>query len=174
MCFIAILYTMTKHHKTYRKILHFLSYVEMGGPDECWRWVGSFGGDGRYGTYYSEEHAGGRVAAHRRSFELFNGILKSKEIVRHTCDHTWCVNPSHLLQGTQLNNMNDMALRNRHHNQRLSIPQIRAIYSDPRTQIAIAQEYAISQGYVSEIKSGKKKAVITRPKKLRLKKHKRT
>ena len=45
-------------------------------------------------------------------------ILKYGEItqpvLRHTCDNSWCINPDHLIQGTQLDNIQDMESRGRH------------------------------------------------------------
>jgi len=47
-------------------------------------------------------------------FYLTNGYYPP--VVRHTCDNIKCINPSHLLGGTHLDNMNDRSKRGRTHN----------------------------------------------------------
>ena len=36
------------------------------------------------------------------------------DVVRHTCDEPACVNPKHLIKGTQKENVRDAIERNRH------------------------------------------------------------
>lgn len=44
---------------------------------------------------------------------LYNGYLPDDLVVRHTCDNPSCVNPEHLLLGTQQDNVDDCISRNR-------------------------------------------------------------
>lgn len=81
--------------------------------DECWLWKG-FSSTGvrnkePYG-YFSLRH-GAVVLAHRASFVIFNNKIPT--VVRHSCDNTLCVNPKHLLDGTQKENCQDMARKGR-------------------------------------------------------------
>lgn len=81
--------------------------------DECWPWQGA-----------SSRKPGGRrgvlnlpgsrkqMLATRVIFEDLHGYLPA--VVRHTCDNTICVNPAHLLPGTQLENTRDSIERGRH------------------------------------------------------------
>lgn len=51
------------------------------------------------------------IGAHRVSFMFTNGYLP--EVGRHTCDNPPCVRPSHIIDGTHLDNMRDKAERGR-------------------------------------------------------------
>lgn len=73
--------------------------------DTCWIWQGASNG------IYPLCHVLGAsktVFAHRLSFELFKTPIIDGNVVMHTCDNPMCVNPDHLAQGTQLQNMTDM------------------------------------------------------------------
>lgn len=74
----------------------------------CWEWRGSRDGHG-YG-YVSH---GKSRRAHIVAYEHANGPLAHGQIVRHTCDHPPCVNPAHLLAGTQKQNVQDALDRGR-------------------------------------------------------------
>lgn len=83
---------------------YFWSRVERHGPDECWIWTKSKRKP--YGFFYKQQ-------AHRWIFERRNGPIPPGMVVRHTCDVTKCVNPAHLVLGTQADNIRDMDLRGR-------------------------------------------------------------
>jgi hypothetical protein len=78
--------------------------------DGCWEWTGPRQGKIRYGLLCV---AGRRVYAHRWSYEHFCGPIPAGHHVRHTCDNMPCVNPAHLITGTQQENNRDMVERNR-------------------------------------------------------------
>ena len=46
-------------------------------------------------------------------YKNFYGSIEKGNVVRHVCDNRKCCNPLHLLQGTQLENIQDMIERNR-------------------------------------------------------------
>jgi hypothetical protein len=54
--------------------------------------------------------------AHRVAYRLSKGEIPEGMCVRHTCDVSLCVNPDHLIIGTQADNMNDMKERGRRKN----------------------------------------------------------
>lgn len=82
--------------------------------DGCWVWTGSRTGSnkhcqhGQFALYHGEN-----IYAHRLSYLLFNGPIPEGRLVRHTCDVPYCVRPSHLLVGTQKDNLQDAVERNR-------------------------------------------------------------
>lgn len=76
----------------------------------CWEWCGPVNKEGRGLFCYGDSQS--RVAT-RVMFRLVRGYLDSSLGVLHTCDNPNCVNPDHLIQGTQLDNMQQMRERNR-------------------------------------------------------------
>ncbi len=81
-----------------------MSKVDTSG--ECWVWKGRLG-KGGYGTFTAD---GKKGMAHRWILSHTLGReLESGEIVRHRCHTPGCVRPTHLLPGTQSDNMRDMS-----------------------------------------------------------------
>lgn len=77
-------------------------------PLACWKWTGAL----RLG--YGRFRVGDKkVSSHRFSYELINGRIPKGKIIMHTCDNPSCVNPNHLVLGTQKQNMRDASNKNR-------------------------------------------------------------
>lgn len=75
--------------------------------DACIEWTGAT----RNG--YGCKRLGGKtVYVHRVAFEEANG-RKPEGVVRHKCDNRLCYNPSHLEEGSKLDNSRDMVERGR-------------------------------------------------------------
>lgn len=92
-----------------------------GPQGECWVWIGSKkDGYGRFPFGKS-----GWILAHRFSFEIAYA-QKPKHRVLHHCDNPSCVRPSHLYDGTDLDNVRDMYKRGRAA-AKLTISQVREI-----------------------------------------------
>lgn len=87
----------------------FLHLVDEG-VSECVEWP--FGKDG-YG-YGCTTHNGKKERAHRAQWERKNRRnIPDGMVVRHTCDNPSCVNPSHLILGTQSENIADQEIHGR-------------------------------------------------------------
>jgi hypothetical protein len=69
----------------------------------CWLWTGHVNEYG-YGILGIEHKA---RAAHRVSYEGYNGPISQGLLVMHTCDVRCCVNPDHLRLGTHKDNAAD-------------------------------------------------------------------
>ena len=58
-------------------------------------------------------YKGRRWSLARLVWHLKNGPIANGAVIRHTCDNARCINPDHLVPGTQADNVNDMMDRNR-------------------------------------------------------------
>ena len=96
---------------------------------------------------------------HRLVAELTFGDAAGA-VTRHECDQPSCCEATHLLYGSQADNMRDAFERGRnatgsgHGMAKLSTLQVLAIRADKRSQKEIAAEYGVSKSTVSMIQSG--------------------
>lgn len=86
----------------------FDRYVGPADERGCREWLGGHR-PGRYGKFAL---GGKSIGAHVFSFARGHGG-DVPEVVRHSCDNPPCVEPTHLLSGTQLQNLLDARLRGR-------------------------------------------------------------
>lgn len=93
-----------------RAVVRFWRCVDKSDNEKgCWIWKG-YKTNGGYGLL----HIGTRnIAAHRYSYELNVGPLEPGKVICHKCDVPLCVNPEHLFQGTQRENIVDMHRKGR-------------------------------------------------------------
>ena len=130
-------------------------YIEMLSPNECWRWLGPWGGRATDRRPYFMAHRR-RTMAYRWVYELVHGVeVPDGQVLRHTCDNgAWpigCCNPHHLVPGTTQDNSNDMMERERHGLPKTARNGIRRLLEEGRTQQEIADLYGISRETISAI-----------------------
>jgi hypothetical protein len=88
--------------RTEAELAHFHSRYARGGPDECWIWLGEPNHNG-YGII---EQRGQKIRAHRLALVLHLGRdLKPGKVPNHMCENPPCVNPAHLQESTQRENV---------------------------------------------------------------------
>jgi HNH endonuclease/helix-turn-helix, Psq domain len=135
--------------------VRFEKYVDRGRSPGCWLWTSTLNNRG-YGRF----SPGGSsitfpsVYAHRWAYEHFIGPIPAGLVVMHTCDTPACVNPAHLIVGTQAENSADMVIKGRTPCWKLTPDQVsavRQIYSAGGiSQRALAREYGVSQTTIGE------------------------
>ena len=95
-----------------------------GSP--CWEWIGKYVRSNRglaYGVLNVRFKSGPRkgkvrtVRAHRVALQVFKGRYLGKRYVGgHACNISWCINPEHLVGGTQQANVRKTVREGRHRN----------------------------------------------------------
>lgn len=121
----------------------------------CWLWLGTIHSKTGYGGT-SDKRTGRKIlTAHRASWEAFNERpVPPGKVVRHKCDVKSCVNPDHLIIGTQRDNIIDAVKRDLHQH-KLTDEEVLEIYRDPRPGRRIAKDYKVTQANVWRIKNKK-------------------
>lgn len=92
---------------TPERLANFWAKVEKRS-DGCWKWLGALTDTG-HGQY---RMLGGTVRVHRLTWIMARQRdIESWMKIRHLmCDHKWCINPGHLVGGTQGENNSDRTL----------------------------------------------------------------
>lgn len=144
----------------------FFRKVRFDQQTGCWEWQGAKDSKG-YGVIRSH----GRMRmAHRVIYEWTHGGVLDAMVIRHKCDNPCCVNPAHLVSGSQSDNMFDMHDRNRHPRcggapsgerngvARLTEEKVIALRQRRREGATIAEleaEFGVSEGTIRPALTGK-------------------
>lgn len=143
----------------------FWPKVDKRRPDQCWLWTGHTNGAG-YGQIFRGNR---KELAHRIAWELENGSIPKRRIILHRCDNSACVNPAHLLLGTQRDNMQDRSDKRMDnytpHFSKLAAEDVVKIvdrYKSGDLQSVIAADFNVSGPTVSQIIRGKIWTHVTR------------
>ena len=115
----------------------------------CIEWTGATQNNG-----YGQIRRGGKLfLAHRWTFLQTHGYLPT--VVRHTCDNRLCVNPKHLIGGTQGQNLRDAVKRGRWKQSKLTEDQVSVIREKfdggGYTLAALGREYSVSYQQIGNI-----------------------
>lgn len=115
-----------------------------GGSESCWIWTGSVTSAG-YGAISGKlngkeiEGKTQNLLVHRVSWIMANGPIpvgagSHGTVVMHKCDNRLCVNPAHLMLGTQRQNLRDMGNKGR-----FKLPDNKGI-KNPNAALSAEQE----------------------------------
>ena len=98
---------------------------------------------------------------HRVSYEFYKGIIPENLLVRHTCDIKCCINPAHLILGTNKDNSKDMVRRGRsakgskHGGAKLTEKQILEIRMGHFKDTYYARKFGVNRSIINAIKHNK-------------------
>lgn len=119
----------------------------------CWVWLGSTDKDGYGKTTHTSSGLKRHVRAHRLVYELLVGPIPKGAVLRHSCDVPCCVNPDHMVIGTQVDNIADREKRGRtsrgdlHCCATLTSEQILQIRAAEGRNADIAKKFGITQSH---------------------------
>ena len=145
------------------KVTEFWNLVDVKGADECWLWTGYI--EKGYGQFYLADAMRG---AHELAVTFTTGEVRGEGMdTCHSCHNPPCCNPSHLRFDTRAANVADMLKAGRSNFHTAITPDVIQEISERRergaSQKRLAMEYGVSDGYISEIVRGKRRADVGGP-----------
>lgn len=102
---------------------------------------------------------GYHVLAHRFVYSMAHGILKTTDVIRHSCDNPPCIELTHLVKGTHQDNKNDSVHKMghahgiRHGKARLTEEQVYEIRASQLDSVYLAKKYGIAHQNIQAIKN---------------------
>lgn len=91
-------------------IYDFFTKFDIDTSTECWNWTSAKNRKG-YGQFKYDHKL---HIAHRFIFSMLVEQIKEGNHILHRCDNPSCVNPEHLWQGTNQDNVDDKMQKRRH------------------------------------------------------------
>ena len=124
----------------------------------CWEWIGS-----KRNGYGLVNRGNKTLSAHRVAYAAFKGEeIPGGFVVRHTCDNPSCINPAHLVLGTQADNVADREARGRRDvkgeqigTAKLTEADVLEIRVSELPAIELAKKYGVHKSNIWAIKSKK-------------------
>lgn len=135
----------------------------------CWLWLGKTNRRGYGACGYN---LFGQELAHRAFYVHHVGPIPLGLLLRHKCDTRPCVNPDHLIPGTQAENMADMVRNNNrlralglytaharmpgeaHPNAKLNDELVALIRSSLESDRALARTIGVNPGTIGKVRRG--------------------
>jgi len=127
-------------------------------PSGCWLWQRAIEHKG-YGLFKWD---GRNIMAHRFAYLAFVGGIPAGFLVMHRCDVRACVNPEHLMIGTEQDNATDMCQKVRqargrkNHTNKLTEAEVLEIRKAGGGTTAIGRRFGVSAKHIQLIKERKR------------------
>lgn len=119
----------------------------------CWLWMA---GINKYGYgHFMMRNPKRMERAHRISYQMAGKKIPRGKMILHICDVRCCVNPEHLVSGTQSENMQQCLRRNRYskHKAILTEKQVLEIRANTgELNRTLAGKYGVHEATISDIK----------------------
>lgn len=118
----------------------------------CWIWQASYNHRG-YGYFFDGDR---NQLAHRWAYFYFNKKTYNNMFICHSCDTPSCVNPKHLFEGTNRDNVMD-AVKKQRQKRSLSnkkVVEIRKLHSKGVLQKDLAKMFGVHFGTISHVIRG--------------------
>ena len=118
-----------------------------------------FAGTPNSSGYGAVSYNGGTIGAHVKAFIDRYGEVKDGHVVMHECDNRLCINPDHLVSGTQSDNLKDAYIKGRLFRKldRETVAAIKAEHSGKYGEnVRLAAKYGVSPGMIGHIVSGRR------------------
>ena len=136
-------------------IKRLISGAKIKDPDDCWVWQ-KYTNETGHGIISVGGRKGRNERAHRVAYRIFVEDIPEGEVVRHRCDNPACINPRHLVLGSQYDNVQDMVRRHRHISgfAKLTADQvveIRERVALGAFMIEVAEQYGVCERTVKDI-----------------------
>jgi hypothetical protein len=143
-----------------RNVALFWSRVRREGPDQCWEWIGSGDSNGYGRMSVLGIRQGRKVLAHRMSYALAHGPMVGGAVL-HSCDNPGCVNPNHLVLGSQADNVADCVSKRRHGfgdrkrtQAKLTKEHAAEIQASSEPSVSLAEKYGVDPSLISRVRRG--------------------
>ncbi|URY10891.1 hypothetical protein [Shigella phage ESh6] len=115
------------------------------------------------GGYGLVGYKGKTQLAHRVSYIKSKGEIPTGMVIMHTCDNPLCINPEHLVAGTQRDNRMDCVTKGRdnasrgeeHYGAKLTEAIVREIRASNLTNTELSEMYGIHRRTISDARCGK-------------------
>lgn len=137
------------------RVSEFWQSVDVAGPDDCWPWTGYI--EDEYGKYFFE----GRMRpAHELAVTFTTGERRARGLgTFHTCNNRPCCNPQHVRFGSRSSSDADGTMLGK--TGKLTptdVETIRLRLSHGARQQDLADQFGVTNGFISMIKKGKRHA----------------
>ena len=97
--------TKKEQWRLFERIFYRYAFSNNG----CWPW-----NRGKNKKGYGQISLGGKqIGAHRAVYQAFKGKINDDMVIMHSCDNPVCVNPNHLSEGSQSENLKQAFIKNR-------------------------------------------------------------